>query len=175
MNSENPEPCRRDEPNEQLPRLLHTAITATCLKAEQGELPLFAWTLGLPREEHRRMHLHCLPSQPLPDSIERHYPHLANDPPPGFAPMLHLLQDARPANPDARSDWLARCLAIACCDESPLWQTLGMDEPQQVDLLMAHYFPRLPTPTSHAFEDWQQLLAHLLQRSLTEHGRRDTA
>ena len=114
--------------------------------AQQGDLPLYAWTLGLPQAELLAM-LHTLfpelsPLQALP---EPHYRLLQAQVPPRKHRLARCLQAC--AAPDAdpvHSEALARALAMVSAGESELWQDAGIASPQALLALLQAHFPGLP-------------------------------
>lgn len=120
------------------------AVSAVLSGAQGGDLPLFAWTLGLAQTEQRAM-------------LRRRFPVLAQAPmvpegcyvrigiaPLQFAPMAALLREhGHRELAEDLSDYLARALAAACFGHRELWQDLGLRHREELDWFMVLYFPPL--------------------------------
>lgn len=128
-----------------LPELPLRAIVGVMKHAQEGELPLVAWTLGLPQAELLELIEHCFPKlgrlEPMP---EWNYAILMRIVPQVFHDLAALLLAHRDGNTDARhADWLARAIAAASLGERHLWQDLGLDGRGDVAALLQRYFPTL--------------------------------
>jgi nitrogen fixation protein NifQ len=131
--------------NTGMPLLLCRVIAGVLRHAQEGELPLSVWTLGLPQPALIHMMSSCFPEagalQPLP---EPRYESIQQTLPDGFLP-LHalLLQHASPQISLPYTDWMARAVAAGCLGERHLWQDLGLQDRAALGQLMADYFPSL--------------------------------
>lgn len=122
--------------------LLPRAIAGVMRNAQQGELPLFAWTLGLSQPQLLRMFECCFPEvgmlEPMP---RRAYAVLADTVPQTFGQLVDLLLAHREPSADpAYCDWLARAVAAACFGDRHLWEDLGLDGRNAVSCLLEQYF-----------------------------------
>ena len=125
-------------------RLMVRAIHGTLRNAQEGEIPLFAWTLGLTQPAYQAMLAQCLPDlTEVPLSAQQHA-ELGHNTPPDFALLAQLLYSHR--SPDAdplHADWLARAIAAACFGNRHLWQDLELSGRDDVSFLMRGYFASL--------------------------------
>lgn len=125
--------------------LLAKAIAGVIRNAEDGELPLFACTLGLPLAALQEALNHCLPeqapSQHLPDE---HYQLVMQSRPALHADLVRLLLHGRSpqANPQ-HAAWLAHGIAAAATGSRHLWEDLGMAGRDDVSHLLQQYFEPL--------------------------------
>lgn len=124
--------------------LMVRAIHGTLRNAQEGEIPLFAWTLGMTQPAYQSMLAQCLPGltgEPL--SAQQHA-QLGQNTPPDFALLAQLLYTQR--SPDAdplHADWLARTIAAACFGSRNLWEDLDLNGLAAVSTLMRCYFKPL--------------------------------
>lgn len=125
--------------------LLVSAIHGVISNAEDGELPLFACTLGLPQPALLDALNQCLPERAsslrMPDA---HYQHIMQSRPLLHTELVGLLLHGRSprANPQ-HAGWLAHCIAAAATGSRHLWQDLGVRGRDDVSYLFRHYFEPL--------------------------------
>jgi nitrogen fixation protein NifQ len=134
-------------------------IAGVMRNAQNGELPLFAWTLGLPQWELQQMVTTLFPELgPLEPLRERDYAILAHPTPPEFQQMADFLFAHRGVALDRRSaHWLARAIAAAVLGERHLWQDLELSGRPELSKLLERYFPTLHARnTSHL--KWKRFL-----------------
>lgn len=152
--------------------LLDRAIIGVLRHAQEGDLPLFAWTLGLTQTAYRQMLAQRFPElralTPIP---EAQYLALLQAVPADFYPLRNMLMMHRSATADKQqADWLARALAIACQGGRHLWQDLGLQGRDEVSRLLQDYFAPLAERNIHhlKWKKWiyQELGQHLGQKNL---------
>lgn len=126
-------------------RLMLRALSGVLRHAQDGELPLSAWTLNMPQNTLIAMIRTCFPeSGPLHPLPEHQYEAIRQTLPGGFIPVYELLVRRAPHHlPSDHVDWMARAVAAACLGERHLWQDLGLQDRASVSLLLEHYFPAL--------------------------------
>lgn len=121
------------------------AIAGVLRNAQEGELPLFAWTLGMAQPALIEMLRECFPEI---DRLEvlpgRQYRSLIATAPEDFLLVKNMLLDLRSVKEDAKHvDWLARAIAAACQGSRHLWQDLGLNNRDAVSRLLQQYFEPL--------------------------------
>ena len=121
------------------------AIAGVLRHAQEGELPLFAWTLGLSQPDLLGMIGQYFPElgalEPMP---QREYAAIERAVPASFRDLARLLFAHRSAGGDARlADWLARAIAAACFGCRHLWQDLGLPNRSAVSALLEQHFQTL--------------------------------
>ena len=125
--------------------LMRQAIRGTLHNAQDGELPLFAWTLGMALPTFQIMLAQCLPelAKGKPLTTQQHS-RLSHNTPPDFALLVDLIYAHRDAAiQPLHTEWLARTLAAACFGSRHLWEDMGLSGREEVSLLLQHYFPAL--------------------------------
>lgn len=125
--------------------ILARVIAGVMRNAQGGDLPLFAWTLGLPRSELMRMVTTLFPEvgAAVPP-VAHEYVIILRGKPTDFAALVALLMSHRAAAVDRRrAYWLAHAIAAAAQGERHLWQDLGLRNRDEVSRLLACYFPTL--------------------------------
>lgn len=129
---------------------LRMAVAAVLRHAQEGELPLFAWTLGLQQDELIAALASCFPElrpaggQTLIALSTSQYRSLLQTAPVDFLPLKNLLTDYRSSHVQAdQADWLARAIAAASFGSRHLWQDLGLPGREAVSGLMQKYFEGL--------------------------------
>ncbi|SME99223.1 nitrogen fixation protein NifQ [Pseudogulbenkiania subflava] len=147
-------PVPRDES-----ALLDRAIAGVLRHAQDGDLPLFAWTLGLPQPALLAMLAQRFPEldrlEPMP---EPDYASVRAATPAGFAELVALLGAHRaPDVPEAEAEWLAHAVAAACFGERPLSEDLGLSGREAVSRLLERYFPSL-SRRNPARRSWKPFL-----------------
>ncbi len=138
------------------------AINSVIRGGNNGDLPLFAATLGLPRREF---------SAPLDDPSQLHvqisqiHTDLLNDwLPDDFLLLVKMLWDHRAS--DRRLDQrLTLALAAACFGRQHLWQDLGLRGRMDVSSLVSHWFPTLFVLNTHDLK-WKHFFFQALGRRL---------
>lgn len=139
--------------------LLTRALSGVLRSAQEGDLPLFAWTLGLPQAELLDMVHRCFPElgtlAPIHDTD---YQHLLDALPADFDELVAMLLAHRPDAPHAsETRWLARAIAAACFGERHLWQDLGLFDRADVSALLGRHFPALAGKNVHDLK-WKRFL-----------------
>ena len=118
------------------------ALAGVLRSAQDGLLPLFVRTLGMPQSSLLQMVGCCFPTldyhEPIP---ERKYAALMACALPQFRALHGLLLARRSAQADpCHADWLARALAAACLGQRFLWQDLGLTGREELETLLRRYF-----------------------------------
>lgn len=126
-------------------RLLVRAIGGVIRNAQEGELPLFAWTLGLPQAELVKLLAHCYPELgPMEPMPEPQYHAISRAAPPEHGRLVTLLLAGRSQQADPRhAAWLAHAIAAAALGSRHLWEDMGLGERADVSALLRHYFEPL--------------------------------
>ena len=122
-------------------RLLTRAMLGVLRNAQDGELPLYAWTLGLPQQQLLEVLAACAPElgrmEALPDA---QYQQLLSQRPPLHNELLDMLLANRSAAENAQhSSWLAHAVAVASLGSRHLWQDLGLSGRHEVNQLLQYY------------------------------------
>ena len=125
--------------------LMITAVAGVLRNAQDGELPLFAWTLGLSQPDLLVLLEECFPAlgrvAPMP---EKEYAVLGAAVPPDFHALVTWLRSqADPGRDTRHTEWVARAVAAACMGERHLWQDLGLTGRPAVSALLHDWFPDL--------------------------------
>lgn len=125
--------------------LARKVIAGVMSNAQTGELPLFAWTLGLPQSELLEAVARYFPElgalEPMP---EQKYAVILRNMPPRFGELFALLMShGTPHEKSRHLGWLARALAAATMGERHFWQDAGLHNRAEISQLLAHYFPGL--------------------------------
>lgn len=134
------------------------AIAQVVRAAHQGELPLFAATLGLSADEFHEL---------LHEAVQYLSPQLPTDLlstwiPEHFKSLVSLLLSYR-ANDDPLARWLSHAVAAACFGRQHLWQDLGFNSRDDVSRLLADWFPRLSSLNTQNLK-WKRFLFEQLGR-----------
>ncbi|MBC7857633.1 MAG: nitrogen fixation protein NifQ [Burkholderiaceae bacterium] len=124
------------------PGAMIRAIAGVLRSAQEGELPLFAWTLGLPQPALLALVQHCFPElgtlEPMP---ARQYVAIVDTAPAQFRDLTAMLFANRSPKARARhADWLAHAIAAACLGERHLWQDMGLTGREALSALLKSYF-----------------------------------
>ncbi|MFZ6640201.1 nitrogen fixation protein NifQ [Undibacterium sp. TC4M20W] len=129
---------------------LHTAIAGVLRHAKEGELPLFALTLGLPQQELLVMLASGFPEPGMSDAkilmnlSGEQYHALLQSAPVEFMQLKQLLLDHQAVSVNVRhASWLASAIAAASFGSRHLWQDLGVPGREAVSTLMRDYFTEL--------------------------------
>lgn len=149
--------------------LLKRAIIGVLRNAQEGNLPLFTWTLGMPQSALMFMlkqnfpELDHLESMPLSQ-----YNLIKNTTPPDFFEINTFIYQHRSVNESkVHADWLARTIAAASYGSRPLWEEMELVDNEMLGLLIEQYFPSL-SQKKPASMTWNAFLANKLKVQ-TEH------
>lgn len=126
-------------------RLAERAIAGVMRNAQAGELPLYAWTLGLPQDQLLRMIQAFFPELGALERMPRaQYRRLAAALPAGFAALVGVLLAGRGPGRDAQTTWwLAHAVAAACEGSRSLREDLGLTDEDELSRLLAGHFAPL--------------------------------
>ena len=135
------------------------AIANVLRHAQDGELPLFAWTLGLPQPALLAMIEQCFPElgslEPMP---QHEYAAIERAVPTAFRDLAQLLFAHRSAGGDEQlAGWLARTIAAASFGCRHLWQDLGLPDRSAVSTLLNKHFQALYRRNSQNLK-WKRFL-----------------
>lgn len=122
-------------------RLLTRAVLGVLRNAQDGELPLYAWTLGLPQQMLLEVLAACAPELGSMEALaDTQYQQLLSQQSPLHSALLSLLLANRSAaeNPQHGS-WLAHVVAVASLGSRHLWQDMGLTSRHEVSLLLQYY------------------------------------
>lgn len=94
--------------------LMTRAIAGAITSAQEGNLPLFAWTLGLPQAALKDMIEQCFPELgDLEPVSPTQYAMFVEATPHDFHALLDLIgQHRSPDVPASHTDWLARAIPV---------------------------------------------------------------
>lgn len=122
--------------------LLRLAVRRVFQHVEDGELPLFAWTLGLPQRALQAMLVNCdLPAGHIEALAGRDYAVIEKMVPATFGALRALLFRNRTRLIDeTHADCLARAVAAACFGSRPLAEDLGLKGDEALASLFATCF-----------------------------------
>lgn len=151
--------------------LMITAVAGVLRNAQDGELPLFAWTLGLSQPDLLTLLEECFPAlgRVAPMS-EKEFAVLGAAVPTDFHALVALLRAQGDPGRDARhTEWAARAVAAACMGERHLWQDLGLTGRPAVSALLRDWFPDLHDGNI-ADVKWKRYLFACLGRHLGKPG-----
>lgn len=156
---------RQSGRNAQDHELQTRAVSAVFWGGQDGDLPLFACTLGLPQPALFELLQWCYPDagelMPLKNSV---YECIRKMTPVEFDELTLLLRANSSVCPgDKQADWLARAIAAAYLGSQELWQDLGLSNEQELAVLMAGYFAPLASRKSQAMH-WKTYLSTMLER-----------
>lgn len=147
--------------------LVAHVVAAILRHAEAGELPLFAWTLGLPQSRLRTIVSRCIPEfSKLAPFSEPHYEVLRQRVPPAFPQLVELLRSQLLATADTEhAEWLCHAVAAGCFGTRPLWIDLDLADPEQLKaLLKCYYRPDFVYRSDE--EGWKSNLLHRAANNL---------
>lgn len=127
------------------PGLMVAAIAGVFRNAQDGELPLFSWTLGLPQAQLAALVEYCFPELRMLELMpEPQYAMIVKDAPAEFHGLVALLLANRSPGADPQhADWLAHAIAAASLGSRHLWQDLGLTGRDAVCRLLEQYFQPL--------------------------------
>ena len=139
--------------------LLQRAVSGVLRAAQNGDLPLFAWTLGLPQDELLEVLAKLFPEvEPVEPLRDVQYQQLLALKPRDFQSMLRLLEQSRnPQLPEQKIRWLAHAMTAACYGEHELWRDMGLGDMTDLARLMQVCFPPL-YERQRIGQNWKQLL-----------------
>ena len=124
--------------------LLWQVVGSVLNGAQNGDLPLFAWTLGLPQAQQRALLHGHFPHLEWPDELPAHGYARLGAVPARFVALYELLQHHLAPRFDAQcGDYLSRALAAGCFGHQWLWRDLGLPGRASLDALLAEHFPQL--------------------------------
>lgn len=125
--------------------LMVRAIAGVLRNAQDGELPLFAWTLGLPQPALSAMVARCFPELGTLEWLpQQQYAAIVDAAPGEFRDLAAMLLANRSATADLQhADWLAHAIAAASLGSRHLWQDLGLTGRDAVCRLLEQYFAPL--------------------------------
>lgn len=146
-------------PGQEKDALAVRAIAGVLRRAQDGELPLFAWTLGLPQSELLAMIQQCFPELGYLESMpNQDYDALRQSVPSDFIVLSELLFRHRTLGHSAQlCDWLSRAVAAAGYGCHHLWEDLGLHGREAVSELMRRYFTSLYQRNVHDLK-WKRFL-----------------
>lgn len=126
-------------------RLLGRAIGGVIRSAQDGELPLFAWTLGLPQSTLSEVVSYCFPELgALKLMPARQYQAILQSVPVEHGELVSMLLAGRSTGPSMQhAGWLAHAIAAAAMGSRHLWQDMGLGERAALSALLQHYFEPL--------------------------------
>ncbi len=124
--------------------LMFRALRGVMRRAENGDLPLFARTLGLPPEQYCTMMAHYFPEYPAGDELlPPSYALLQACRPDDFSSVLaNVLNDSLELDQQQPQLWLAHAVASAAYGEQVLWQSMELANVHQLHQLLLYYFPQ---------------------------------
>ncbi|MDO4636643.1 MAG: nitrogen fixation protein NifQ [Lautropia sp.] len=145
-----------------VPSLLRRAVSGVLRNAQNGDLPLFTWTLGLPQSELLHLLRSLFPEiEPVAPMAEKQYQRLLDMCPSDFCAMRNMLQQYRdPEQSERQATWLAHAITCACYGEHDLWQELDLGQQNDLSHLLHQYFPALYSRLSQS-QDWKKALLHV--------------
>lgn len=125
--------------------LMVAAIAGVLRNAQDGELPLFSWTLGLPQAQLAVLVEHCFPELGKLELMpEPQYAMIVKDAPVEFRDLVALLlANCSPSVDLQHADWLAHAIAAASLGSRHLWLDLGLTGRDAVCRLLEQYFQPL--------------------------------
>lgn len=139
--------------------LMLRAISGVLRNTQCGELPVFAWTLGLPQQALLEMVERCFPELGALEGLsDMQYASLKAAQPPYFQALAALLMTRRTAGVDEHvATWLAHAIAAACHGERHLWEDLDLGGRDDVSRLLERYFHPLYLANSRNLR-WKRFL-----------------
>lgn len=151
--------------------LMVRAIAGVLRNAQDGELPLFAWTLGLPQPALLAVVEHCFPELGALESMsQQQYAAIVATVPDEFRALAALLLAHRSSDIDPqRADWLAHAIAAASLGSRHLWQDLGLTGRDAVCSLLERYFQPLYRRNTRNLK-WKRFLFAELGALQGKHG-----
>lgn len=150
--------------------MLPNAISSVRSLSEQGDLPLFVWTLGLPQGALVSMLKECsLPSWRTESLMAHEYERIEKMVPQTFNTLrLRLLQYRTRLIDPVHADYLARAVAAACFGNRSLWEDIGLQGDEQLSSLLATFFYPLHQKNKR-FKNWKRFVLTELH-AVTDHA-----
>lgn len=130
------------------------AIVGVVRAANNGDLPLFATTLGLSGDEF--VMLLGERSRFRVELPEGHAELLRAWLPEHFHPLAEMLMTFH-KDGGAIDQWLCLALAAACFGWRPFWQDLGLDSREEFARLLSRHFPTLVALNPHGLR-WKRFI-----------------
>lgn len=139
--------------------LMFRAIRGVIRSAENGDLPLFARTLGLPSEQYLAMMTHYFPEYPAADAFSQpSYELLQASMPDDFSRVLSKVLSLNVELDDQQPRlWLAHAIASAAYGEQALWESMELANALQLQTLLACYFAKWDA-LKYGVASWQSWL-----------------
>ncbi len=130
--------------DKELSFLMFRAIRGVIRSAENGDLPLFAGTLGLPLDQYLAMMAQYFPEYPAVDELSHSsYQLLQSSIPDDFPRVLsHILSLSADTDNQPSKLWLAHAIASAAYGEQALWESMELASVLQLQGLLESYFPK---------------------------------
>ncbi len=124
--------------------LTFRAIRCVICNAENGDLPLFTRTLGLPLDQYQAMMAHYVPEYSVAnEDPPLSYELLQTIIPDDFPRVLEKILSLRSGKDDQpKALWLAHAIASAAYGEQTLWENMGLANAVQLQILLTEYFPQ---------------------------------
>lgn len=122
-------------------QLLSRAMLGVLRNAQDGELPLYAWTLGLSQSDLLAALAACAPELGCMEALaDAQYQLLLSQRPPLHSALLDMLLANRSAaeNPQ-HGRWLSHALAVASLGSRHLWQDMGLAGRHELNQLLQYY------------------------------------
>lgn len=146
--------------------LMRRAMAGVLRGAQDGGLPLFSWTLGLPQHALMVMITEAFPELGEKEDLEpltaAQYARILMAIPAEFEAMVALLRThASPEIQEKHVDWLTRTIAAASFGERHLWEDLGLGGRNELDYLLKTCFTALYQQNTKRMK-WKRFLFALL-------------
>lgn len=124
--------------------LMFRAVRGVISKAESGDLPLFASTLGLTSDQHQAMLTYYFSEYAAADEVlQSSHKLLQTIIPDSFPQVLEKVLSLRAETDDNPNVlWLAHAIASAAYGEQSLWQSMDLANAVQLETLLAEYFQK---------------------------------
>lgn len=131
--------------------------------SEEGELPLFVWTLGLPQRVLYHLLEKCnLPTGTLGTMDSTEFKQIEQLIPNAYHDLRRMLFQHRTRLIDTtHADYLSRTVAAACFGSRQLWEDLGVGSEDDLACFMATFFTPLSLRHKHCRHWKQQLFKEL--------------
>lgn len=146
---------------------LRRALAGVMRGGQEGRLPLFACTLGLPQNELLRMVAQCFPELPPQEPMTvSQYALVQESVPAHFHDLVGLLlahSTHKTVAPQAR--WLAHAVAAGCFGAQHLWADLELDGRESVSELLREHFVLLHSANTGNLR-WKRFLFTKLGHAL---------
>lgn len=125
--------------------LLKRAIIGVLRNAQEGNLPLFTWTLGMPQSALMFMLKQSFPELDHLEAMDlSQYNLIKNTTPADFFKLNAWIYGHRSVNESkVHADWLARAVAAASFGSRSLWEEMELVDSEMLGLLIEQYFAPL--------------------------------